>query len=293
MSWNPTDEKSFLESVAKWTIEKFGIEYNEPIFFQLESRVRLIMKYLKVANDDELMARLEGMSPVEMQSVCDIMVNNETFFFREDKFFEDFENVLLPYLANEFSETGIRIWSVGCSSGQEIYSLVMKLNEYEEKNGKLNVEINAFDISEKVLLKAKNGIYTKHEVERNMEESYLKKYFNLVGDNKYEMDKRIRERVTFNLHNLQEKINITSKAHLILCRNVLYYFSVKMREEIVKKILDCMHSDGIMVLSAVERLQVKDGSEEDYRKMFEHGCYACKKSRKTRPMNMQTYLKVG
>jgi chemotaxis protein methyltransferase CheR len=178
----------------------------------------------------------------------------ESYFFRDKNQMHLLENKLLPQLIKRRSgDLSLKIWSAGCSSGEEIYTIAMLLIELLPNINIWDLYLLGTDINAAALLKATAGIYGKWPM-RAIPEKYLQRYF-LKENRKYILSPEIRDLVQFKYLNLCDNSypSITNglfKVDLILCRNVLIYFDNELVSKIMKKISACMAENAYLVLGA-------------------------------------------
>ena len=145
----------------------------------------------------------------------------------------------------------IRIWSAGCSTGQEAYSLAMLFDADKTDWQGWKIEIIATDISEAVLSKAREARYCQFEIQRGLSVDYMLRYFTQEeGD--WVLNPEIRELVTFRQDNLVQPASDLGVFDLILCRNVLMYFGTETREVAYRRLASAIASDGLLMLGAAE-----------------------------------------
>ena len=142
----------------------------------------------------------------------------------------------------------LKIWSAACSTGDEPYSLVMALSRHLPLN---QIKIIATDIDKQVLEKAQVGLYDEKSV-ASVPEDFKKKYFSRVGSS-YKIDDQIKRRVEFKQHNLL-KDPYPKDCHLIVCRNVVIYFTDEAKDEIYKKFCDSLVEDGTLFIGSTEQI---------------------------------------
>ncbi|HHW70157.1 MAG TPA: protein-glutamate O-methyltransferase CheR [Clostridiales bacterium] len=177
---------------------------------------------------------------------------NVSEFFRNPKQWEVLGNVIIPSLFQKHDR--LKIWSAACSTGEEPYSLAMLL----DKSKKLErVEIIATDIDKDVLNKAKKGIYSKKNLE-GLPKSLIMNYFSDIEDgNRYKIDDRLKEYIKFRQHDLL-KDSYPSNCHLIICRNVMIYFTEEAKAKLYKKFYNSLHDDGIFFVGNTEQIILPD-----------------------------------
>ena len=199
------------------------------------------------SSDDELIMLLDAIS------------TNVTHFFREQEHF----NFLAEILPDLQKNKPIRVWSAGCSSGEEPYSLAITLKEYHEKTGGPEPAIIATDLSTKVLKKAVGAVYPMKAVDR-LDQSLLRKYF-LKGkgsaENFVKVKKDVTRLVTFERMNLMEPVRFSQEFDIIFCRNVMIYFDGITRTNVVRKYHEALNTGGYLFIGHSESL---NGIEHDF-----------------------------
>ncbi len=188
-------------------------------------------------------------------TLIDKITTNHTFFMREGDHFEFFKEKVLPLLERKSKTKDLRVWSAGCSSGEEPYTLAMILDEYFGMDKKWwDTKVLATDISSKVLDIAVQGIYSNDSIA--MIPPYWKlKYFEKLGNEKSVLIPRIRNDVIYRKFNLMDKsFPFRKKFHVIFCRNVMIYFDNKTKQELVKKFYDVTEPGGYLFIGHSESL---------------------------------------
>ena len=144
----------------------------------------------------------------------------------------------------------LKIWSAACSTGEEPYSLAMLLDKYMILD---NVEILATDIDKDVLSKARKGIYSEKSLE-NLPKMFKRKYFSMTDDKMlYKIDSQIKNSVTFRQHDLL-KDPYPQNCHLIVCRNVMIYFTEEAKTKLYKRFHGSLHDEGIFFVGSTEQI---------------------------------------
>lgn len=189
-----------------------------------------------------------------VKEVVETMTINETYFFRDKVPFDKFSQVVLPkLLAARPTYKTIRIWSAACSSGQEPYSLAMILDQMKAQLAGRRIEIIATDLSEAILAKAREGLYSQFEVQRGLPTPFLLRYFDQKGD-KWQIKDSLRSQVTFRRLNLLSDYSAIGNVDVIFCRNVLIYFDNAGKREVLSKMRRHLAPDGFLMLGASESL---------------------------------------
>lgn len=193
---------------------------------------------------------MKGKEKNELQVLIDLLTTNETFFFREPAHFDFLRDQVLP----QYRSIPLRVWSAACSSGEEVYSLAMLL---DDKHEGAKWELIGSDVSQRVLEKAKAGHYPmlRHE---GIPHAYLKKYC-LRGTGSQEgtllVNKMLRDHVRFCQVNLNAQLNSMGQFDIIFLRNVLIYFNHEKKADIVKRISEQLKAGGYLFISHTENLQ--------------------------------------
>jgi chemotaxis protein methyltransferase CheR len=188
-----------------------------------------------------------------MTRVVEAMTTNETFFFRDKTPFENFRSTVLPSLfAARRITRSIRIWCAAASTGQEPYSLAMALKEMEGVAAAgWRFELIATDLSNEVLEKAREGVYSQFEVQRGLPIHQLIKHFAQIGE-MWRIAPEIRAMVKFQQLNLLSDFSQLGAFDAIFCRNVLIYFDQETKIDVLNRLGRAVAGDGYLVLGAAE-----------------------------------------
>ena len=201
---------------------------------------------------------LQNSYPVtEIRELIPYVTINETSFFRNPAQFTVLRDHVLPDITTErFNKTkNLKIWSAGCATGEEPYSIAITIREKLPFPDRWDIEILATDIDYNVIKKAENGIYNRRAL-RNVSESLQKKYFSQVG-NQYELNQNVRDMVTFREFNLKQAVFPTPEGgnwDIIFCRNVIIYFDSEFTTQIVENFGRCLDEKGSLFLGHSETL---------------------------------------
>lgn len=235
-----------------------GIYFDNESKYLLEKRLARRMSTLNIATYFEYYQFLKynRKKDQEMLDVMDILTTNETYFFREMYQLKAFTDEIIPELIAVKSASGrreLRIWSAGCSTGEEPYTIAMLLNEIPALHG-WKIEIIGTDISQRVLHQARLGVYGKSAF-RSTEEYFKKKYFTEQEDGHRICD-AMREMVTISHLNLLDGTRMTmlGQMDLIFCRNVIIYFDPAAKKKVVESFYRSLHGGGFLLLGHSESL---------------------------------------
>jgi len=191
----------------------------------------------------------------ELTKLLDVLTTNETYFFREMNQLRTLTEEIVPELIQrQGSRRRLRIWSAGCSTGEEAYTLAILLLEHPALAGR-QVEIFASDISQRVLHAARRGIYTAASF-RTTEQAYKDRYFEPVDATTSRVAERVRRLVSFGQLNLlaPEQWTILGQFDVILCRNVMIYFNGETKKKVVENFHRKLDDGGFLLLGHSESL---------------------------------------
>lgn len=196
---------------------------------------------------------------VYLSHLVTAITTHETYFFRTPPHFEALKNYLVPEILNNKKsqrKRTLRIWSAGCSTGEEPYSLAMLLVDLFPDIDSWEVSILATDIDVDALAKAEEGIYGRWSF-RGVDPQIVEKYFHSIKGERYRMDDRIRSMVTFQPLNLKSDpypspFFGTTDLDIIFCRNVTIYFRPETTRQIVRNFSHCLNEGGFLLTGAAE-----------------------------------------
>ncbi len=188
-------------------------------------------------------------------TLIDKITTNHTFFMREISHFKYFNSTVLPYLVANVKNKDLRIWSAGCSTGEEPYTLAMIIADYLGANKpQWNTNILATDISSKVINYAIKGIYS-HEQIKSIPENWKINYFKKLDHENSILVDKIKNEVIYRKFNLMEcAFPFKKKFHVIFCRNVMIYFDEKTKKDLINKFYECTEPGGYLFIGHSECL---------------------------------------
>lgn len=173
---------------------------------------------------------------------------NVSEFYRNPEQWKILESTIIPELKSKFNGNNLKIWSAACSTGDEPYSLVMALSRHIPLNF---IKIMATDLDKQVIAKAKVGLYSEKSI-ASVPDDLKSKYFTQVGPS-FKIADEIKARVEFKEHNLLKDAYPTDY-HLIVCRNVLIYFTEAAKDEVFVKFNKSLTKDGILFIGSTEQI---------------------------------------
>ena len=245
----PDADFSFIAREVK---ARSGLVLDADQAYLIETRLAPIARRESLASVTELAtaARLRRDERLTWQ-IADALLTNETTFFRDRTPFHILRDRVIPELQRARGGEKIRIWCAAASSGQEPFSIAMMIDEMRAEGRGIDVELVATDISERVLEKARAGLYSQFEVQRGLPIQMLLRHFEKAGD-LWRIADRIRAMVRFQRFNLLDDLRPLGKFDIVLCRNALCYFDPATKHATLEKIAAQMNDDAVLVLGADE-----------------------------------------
>jgi chemotaxis protein methyltransferase CheR len=252
------DAESF-ERLSVYVTREYGIKLPLSKKSMLESRLNKMAKSMGMHSYVQFMDYIfsaEG-KQTELPHVIDLITTNKTDFFREEAHFNFLAGDFLPGYLSGTNYHNLNIWSAGCSSGEEPYTLLMVLEEYKKRFPQISYNILASDISQRVIQSAHQGIYTLDKV-TNISPELKRSYFLRSKKN----PDLVRVRPEYRKKVLYKRINLMDSSFgilkgdydIIFCRNVLIYFDKEKQEEVIRKFTDYLKPSGLLFLGHSESI---------------------------------------
>ncbi len=213
---------------------------------QMKRRIDTLIDKHKISGYDNFVKALKTDKEMFEEFVGYLTINVSEFY-RNPEQWELMDKDIIPELIKKFGKN-LKIWSAACSTGDEPYSLVMALSRHIPLN---QIKIFATDIDKQILEKAKLGLYSEKSVE-NVPKDLKDKYFEKVGAS-YRIKDEIKSRVEFKQHNLL-KDQFPTNMHMIVCRNVLIYFTEEAKDLIFREFKDSLQSSGVLFIGSTEQI---------------------------------------
>jgi len=239
--------------------EKRGFDFSGNRMSMLERRISKRLLSTEVSTYQEYFSLLHS-NPDELDELLEVLTINVSNFFRDPLTWEILQKNILPILLEEKKrkkDNAIRIWSAGCASGEEPYSLAILLSELLEKEDlKLITHIFATDIDQYSMQNAKKALFTAEDV-GNVKFGLLNKYF-LQNNEQYALKAAIKDMVKFSNYDLLDKkstsppLSIYGNFDIIFCRNVLIYFNAEFQDRIFGKLYNSLNTNGYLILGEAE-----------------------------------------
>lgn len=259
-----TDE--LLADLNGYISSFMGLYFTESRFCDLERGIALAAKDFGFEDEAAFINWLKSrpLKKEQIERLAAHLTVGETYFFRDPDSFDALEHKVFPELLRSRHEhKRIRIWSAGCSTGEEAYSIAMLLSRIVPDIDSWNISILATDINALSLKKASDGVYTQWSF-RNTPEWIKNRYFTRTLEGAYRIDPEIRKMVSFGYLNLAEDIypsllNGTNGVDIILCRNVIMYLSDAVAGSVVKGFHRALVDDGWLLVSPAEAVRALPG----------------------------------
>ena len=248
-------DKEF-KALADYIKANYGIQLKEEKQSLVTGRLHNVLLQNNFDNFSEYYDHIvSDKSGDAVATLVDKITTNHTFFMREVDHFHYFRDKVLTHLVGTVKEKDLRIWSAGCSSGEEPYTLAMILDEFlgDEKVW-WDAKILATDISGKVLEAAKKGEYSSDEI-ASVPAGWRMNYFKKLNNENYVIIDKIKNEVIYRKFNLMDEVfPFKRKFHVIFCRNVMIYFDNETKRELVNKFYDLTEPGGYLFIGHSESL---------------------------------------
>lgn len=255
----PVIQSEEFRLIREFVIEEFGLILDEARAQYISSRLLPHLEELGLESflDYYTCLRFSPRGSTEQQRFISIITNNETYFFREDAQLQIVAEQVIPHLKGKKQLGGqknIRIYSAGCSSGEEVYTLAMILLESGHLLWDWDIMVTGIDIDREMIARANEGIYSGRAFQ-STPAHYLEKYFTQSGDS-FQVKESLRKITRFEERNLLklDPLLAHERADIIFCRNVFIYFNDDTVRKIVDSFASLLHPEGFLFLGHSESL---------------------------------------
>lgn len=248
-------DKEFIK-LSQYIKENYGINLKEEKKMLVIGRLHNVLAELNFESFsqyyDYIITDKTGKA---VSTLVSKITTNHTYFMREKNHFDYLREKVFPYLVNSVRDRDLRIWSAGCSSGEEAYTIAMLLDEFfKEEKLWWDKKILATDISEKVLNIAKNGVYHKEQI-APLPEAWKRDYLIKKDAESFVFTEKIKNEVIYRKFNLMDNVfPFKKKFHVIFCRNVMIYFDNNTKSELIRKFYNSMEEGGYLFIGHSESL---------------------------------------
>lgn len=250
-------EKDF-KRFSQFIYNEVGIKLPMSKKTMIEARLQKRIRTLGFKDHGEYVSFLfsqQGMRE-ELINLIDVVTTNTTEFFREPQHFDLLQKKILPEWQGRLAGQALRVWSAGCSTGMEPYTLAIVLSEFAANYGNFGFEILATDISTKVLQEAARGIYEEERilpVPRHLKHKYFLRSKDRVKK-LVRVAPELRKKIDFRRLNFMEDFSMPTLRHIIFCRNVVIYFDKATQFKLFTKLCRCLAPGGYLFIGHSESL---------------------------------------
>lgn len=240
-----------------------GLQLTPDKSYLLDSRLTPIAKKWNYPTLDSMTIAIRGVPDPELvKDIVEAMTNLETSFFRNIETFNFLSDVVLPFLLKRRKKREpIRIWSCGCSTGQEAYSISILLNDNKTLTQGYKFEIVASDINASALENARKGVFSQFDVQRGLPVNYLIKYFD-PDDDSWSIKPQLKENIEFEQINILQDFSKIEPFDIVFCRNVIKSFGRETKINCLKHLAEIIYDDGFLFLGQDETVV---GISDDFR----------------------------
>ena len=236
--------------------DRTGIVLSEAKHDMVYSRLARRLRELKLTVFSEYLALIKSGHEEEILAFTNAITTNLTSFFREKHHFEYLREKVLPELKKTKTDKRIRVWSAGCSSGEEPYSIAMTIRDVFPILEGWDIKILASDLDTNMVETARNGVYTEERV-AGLDKKHLKKWVSRgkgEHEGKIRMSQELRDMITFNQLNLMDEWPIKGPFDFIFCRNVVIYFNKETQRELFDRYASLVAEQGHLFIGHSESL---------------------------------------
>lgn len=240
-----------FDKLRKLIYDESGITFSETNRSILDSRMKEMLREKQLASIEEYL-KLVLSSKDEMKIMLDAVTTNLTRFFRNQPHFDALVNYVIPHIIENKKKTGdntIRVWSAGCSTGEEPYTIAMVLQDMLP--APYRFQIMASDISLKSLMVGQQGFYADSRI-TGIPQNFLNKYFTKT-DKGYQVNKDLMATIKFDYHNLRNDSGVRN-LDIVFCRNVLIYFDEPAQKATVDRFYQAMAPNSYLFIGHSESL---------------------------------------
>lgn len=265
-----------FEFTARLLRERSGFLLTRDKGYLVENRLVPMVRDHGFESVTDLVAALKGGSTALQAEMVDAMLPKDTGFFRDWKPFRQFQSVVLPNIVRARGlKKNLRILCAGCSTGQEAHSMAMALRDTADTLAGWEAEIIGIDLSATAIIAAEAGQYSQFDVQRGLPIAYLLTYFT-KRDDRWVINPGVGGMIEFKTWNLLEDLYPLGQFDVVLCRNVLVYFDLKTKFDVLQKISRVLADDGVLYLGLDDAVS---GVSDKFRPVVpEQGIFAVQRS---------------
>jgi chemotaxis protein methyltransferase CheR len=245
--------------LSNFIYSNYGIKMPPAKKNMLQARLQARLRETKITNFKDYCdyVFLGNNSDTEIVHMIDLVSTNKTDFFRESIHFDFMNSVILPEFFGENNRETLNVWSSACSSGEEVYTIAMTIEEFLAEKRGFNYSIHGTDISSRILQKALMAVYPESRI-ADVPYSLKRKYFLRSKQREnptVKVVKELRDKVSYRRLNLMDRdYNMQKTFDVIFCRNVLIYFDRRTQEAVINKLCSYLKSGGYFFLGHSESI---------------------------------------
>lgn len=245
-----------FQTLISFVYKKYGIDLSKKKQL-IEGRLHSTLKSHGFSSFSEYLALLESdKTGTELTNFLNKITTNYSYFSRENEHFDYLASTVLPELVGT-RHGDLRIWSAGCSAGQEAYNMAMAIDQFfGYRKSEWDATILATDISMSVLEQAKAGIYPEDNI-KGIPPHWRTAYFDNLGDGRFQVKEKIRNEVVFRIFNLMDSFVYKKQFDIIFCRNVMIYFDADTTRRLVDKFYNATAEGGYLFIGHSESIDKK------------------------------------
>ncbi len=249
-----------IKLITKYIYDISGIHLDESKKYLLETRLNTLVQEYGCSTYLEFLQKTKADASRNIErKIIDAISTNETLFFRDSGPFQLLQHKIFPELIDARTpkvagmKTPLKIWSAASSTGQELYSVAIVLQELLGEFSKYSIKLLGTDISDAAVAQASSGKFNKFEIERGLPRDKLTRYFAPSGQT-WKVSDQLRAMVNFRKFNLMHPFTGLGKFDVVLCRNVAIYFTLEDRKKLFNRIADVLEPDGYLIIGSTESL---------------------------------------
>lgn len=248
MDMSPAATRAFATLLEARTGQQLAVSRR----WRIETALKPLLKLREIASLDLLAAAvMSSRDRALADEVVEALLNNETFFFREPAAFDLAREALHRLAERRAKERRLRIWSIGCSTGQEVHSVAMLFAGDAARWEGWGIEIVGTDVSRAAIAQARSGLYSQFEIQRGLPVQSMLRWFESEGES-WRVRPELRGMSRFQVHNALDPASSPLRPDLLLCRNVLLYFALPARAAAFERMAAAIQPDGYLMLGAGE-----------------------------------------
>lgn len=247
--------ENIFDGIKSIVYEKSGIDLGNYKDGCIKRRISVRLKVSGCETAENYLKKIT-VDDVEFQKLLNALTINVTQFFRNPSTFDKVKDIVVPQVLGnkkKSADLSLKIWSAGCSSGEEPYSIAILLKELLKNDPrKITTVIMATDVDAGVIFKGKEAQYDEKQL-KNVGQELIEKYFSLENDEKYKVVESVKKMVTFEKRNIMTH-EVQKEQDIIFCRNILIYFPRDLQEKILSTLTSALNMGGFLVLGKAETL---------------------------------------